>query len=288
MMKYPTVSIIVCCYNQAKYVENCLTRIEMLDYQNIELIIIDDCSNDRSLELVSRHQSKYPMTIIANEANMGLCASLNRALKQASGKYVKLIAADDSFPSGSITTFVNYLEEHPNIDILYGDVFVMNEVGLVTNRICGLKERVAEIQMNHSLSLDDALLNNIFIGPAYLSKREVYSRVGEFDTDCIIEDWDFNLRCLEKGIKFDYLSDVIANYRHHESNSFKRVSYIFAGELNILSKYKHVKTYKRAVYLSLRKALSNAIKYNNYQAFFAIPAIFIKSICLSRWKNEYV
>lgn len=97
----PKLTIYTCVYNGSEYIERCMKSVSMQkDFKNFEYIIIDDCSTDKTCELVSKFCLQYPNTKwIRNEKNLGLASSSNVALTQAKGKYLVRIDADDFFIS---------------------------------------------------------------------------------------------------------------------------------------------------------------------------------------------
>ena len=99
MNNSPLVSIIACCYNHEKYVEETLGSIKSQTHGNIELIIIDDFSTDQSVKKISNwiEKNKYSCTFIKNTENLGVVKTLNKALKKCNGKYFSIIACDDIF-----------------------------------------------------------------------------------------------------------------------------------------------------------------------------------------------
>ena len=98
--KQPLVSIIVITYNSSKYVLETLESAKAQTYQNIELIVSDDCSIDNTVEIcrewIENNKERFVRTeLITAEKNTGIPANCNRGVKAAQGEWVKLIAGDD-------------------------------------------------------------------------------------------------------------------------------------------------------------------------------------------------
>lgn len=95
--KLPELTIYTCTYNSKKWLTECFESVHrQKDFRNYEYIIIDDCSTDGSLELIAKFALKYPnVKWIRNQTNLGLASSSNIALKEARGKYILRIDADD-------------------------------------------------------------------------------------------------------------------------------------------------------------------------------------------------
>ena len=103
-MQYPLVSAIVLCYNQARFVTECLEGVKAQNYPNLELIVNDDASKDDSASVIQAWlaQGGIPHCFLRNQTNQGLCRSLNNAISQSRGKYTAGIAADDVLASRQI------------------------------------------------------------------------------------------------------------------------------------------------------------------------------------------
>ncbi len=95
MSTSPLVSIIVAVYNIQDYLAPCLSSILSQTYPNIEIIIINDGSTDKSLKILKGYQKKYPRIKIITQKNSGLSAVRNRGLKSANGEYICFIDGDD-------------------------------------------------------------------------------------------------------------------------------------------------------------------------------------------------
>ena len=96
----PLVSIIVITYNSSKYVLETLESAKAQTYQNIELIVSDDCSTDNTVEIchnwIEQNKERFVRTeLITVEKNTGIAPNCNRGVKAAKGEWVKLIAGDD-------------------------------------------------------------------------------------------------------------------------------------------------------------------------------------------------
>src|ERR1039457_6887169 len=92
----PLVSVLVGCYNHARYVTETLESVRLQTYPKIQLIIWDDCSRDNSVEAIQSwiRQHNYECIFLQHSVNRGICQSLNEALALAQGKYISMVAAD--------------------------------------------------------------------------------------------------------------------------------------------------------------------------------------------------
>ena len=99
----PLFSIIIPVYNYEKLIKKCLLSILKQKFSDYEIIIINDCSRDRSLEICKKYKKKYPLIkIINNKINKGVSFSRNLGIKFSTGKYIILLDADDYLESSSL------------------------------------------------------------------------------------------------------------------------------------------------------------------------------------------
>ena len=98
MLKLPQISFVVTSYNYAKYIENTLESIKSQTYTDYEIIIVDDCSNDNSQEIIERFISDnqdLKITFVKNDKNIGQLGSMIRGLKESRGQFISFIDSDD-------------------------------------------------------------------------------------------------------------------------------------------------------------------------------------------------
>ena len=121
-MQMKLVSIISPCYNGEKYVSRFLDSVLSQTYNNIELIVINDGSIDKTLEILESYKEKFFRRsyayIIINQDNAGQSAAINRGLKVFSGDYLCWVDSDDKMFPTSIEHKVKTLENNPNCGII--------------------------------------------------------------------------------------------------------------------------------------------------------------------------
>ncbi len=118
------VSIIVPLYNDEKYVEECLNSLRDQKFFGFEILMVDDCGIDKTLELakkfadVSNRNNKFTCKLIENKKNVGLAASRNKGILQAKGKYVVFLDADDYLSHDALEKIYTRMESQ-NLEELY-------------------------------------------------------------------------------------------------------------------------------------------------------------------------
>lgn len=113
-MNLSRVSIIVPIYNTEKYLERCLRSIIKQTYSNIEIILVDDGSNDSSLDICRKYQDIDERVIVISGKNQGVSHARNQGMMHANGEFVYFIDSDDYLMSSAVETMVSSAEKHPN------------------------------------------------------------------------------------------------------------------------------------------------------------------------------
>lgn len=111
-MKYPVVSIGIPVYNVAKYLNKCLVSIMKQSYQNLDIIIVNDCSTDNSVDIIYNVLHNYPqknnlVRVFHHEKNRGLAAARNTVLKNAKGEFIMWVDGDDWLSEDAVERAVN-------------------------------------------------------------------------------------------------------------------------------------------------------------------------------------
>lgn len=118
----PLVSIGIPIYNVELFVEKCLRSVFSQTYQNIEILTIDDCGKDHSMDIVynlqNNHPRGYQINVIKHEANKGLGEARNTAIDNAKGKYIYFLDSDDFIEPDTIELMVNEAEKHQTDAVL--------------------------------------------------------------------------------------------------------------------------------------------------------------------------
>lgn len=186
------VSIIVPVYNVEKYVQSCIKSILAQDFNDIELIIVDDCSPDKSIALAKEilADSRITAKIVVHDKNRGLSAARNSGIKAATGEVLYFIDSDDELSDKTaISSLVAELEE-TNADIVAGNYQrVYKDKVIVSKRYC----QRAVIHCNNIISAfcrgDIPIIAcNKLIRTEFIQKNGLYFKEGIIHED---ELWSF-------------------------------------------------------------------------------------------------
>ena len=110
--KNETVSVITPVYNVEKFIDKTLGSILAQSYKNIEIVLVDDCSKDKSAEIIAAYTVKYPNILYhKQEKNQGAAVARNTALKLAKGRYVAFLDSDDIWCEGKLEKQLAFMKQ---------------------------------------------------------------------------------------------------------------------------------------------------------------------------------
>ena len=199
------VSVILTVYNREFYLQRSINSLINQNFSNWELIAIDDGSTDNSLNVLRSYEENFPNIRVLHQENQRIAQSRNRGIFLSAGKYITFLDSDDEYEKSHLLKRIEYLNSHPDIDLLYGGVKVIG------NQFVRDKDN----PQNY------IHLSNCYIGGTFFGKRKVFIELGGFkdleyseDSDLIVRAWNkFKIQ------KFDHptyiyhreLSDSLTN-----------------------------------------------------------------------------
>lgn len=211
----PVVSVLMPVYNvREDYLVASIKSILSQTLGDFELIIVDDGSSGRAGEIVRKHCARDPrIRLLVNGVNLGLAASLNRALEAAKGRYIARQDGDDISLPHRLRRQVDFLEDHPGIDLLTTGVLIMDQFGRVVSTwpFPGSPERIA----SRLAAGDNCLAHNSVM---FRNRRGLFYR----DKFRYSEDYDFYLQVLLDGRCLACLDEPLVYYRMAADEPFSR------------------------------------------------------------------
>jgi glycosyltransferase involved in cell wall biosynthesis len=197
------VSIIIPAYNAEKYIAEAIDSILSQDYQNKEVIVVNDGSTDTTLKILEQYGDKIK---VISKNNEGEAAARNTGVAAARGVYIAWLDADDYYCAGKLTAQVKYLDEHPEAEIVFTKY-----------------ENFFEGEPNEAaLARVELEKNNRYCQPTSMFRRELTAKVGDHDTSYKIGediDWLFRAQIIY-GVNLDHYIDIpYYRRRFHANNS---------------------------------------------------------------------
>lgn len=238
MSDQPLVSVVIPCYNHEQFVQDCIQSVIDQTYKNIELIIIDDGSNDGSVakieEMIELCKERFTHFEFRHRPNKGLSATLNEALEWCRGKYFAAIASDDILLKEKTKNQFDFIENHSNCVAVFGGVHIINSENKVIRSIIDpLKKYTFNEIFMHQHNLP---------APTAFILRESLIKAGGYDSSIKIEDWYMWLRISQLGDIF-YLPQVFSCYRDHQDNISKNNKLMNIERHKVISHFSNHKNY---------------------------------------------
>jgi glycosyltransferase involved in cell wall biosynthesis len=245
----PLVSVAVITFNSERFILDTLESVKRQTYKNIELVISDDCSTDKTVDICSKWLSEniydFKRTvIIRSEINTGISANINRAIQASNGIWIKTIAGDDLLFEDCISKNLAYVEMDNEIKILFSRL-----VGFKGNQGFGIVKDIFNYRFDYfnyspQKQYEQLLIDNFAPAPTLFIKREIIIELKGFDEDIpFLEDYPFWIKACRNNYKLHFMNRDTVYYRIHDDNLSKSSSKSFInkrylqGEMLLYNKY---------------------------------------------------
>lgn len=253
MNEQPLVSIIVPCYNHESFVEDCIKGILEQDYNNIELLICDDCSSDNSYNILLEYENKLRkrfsrVKLFRNETNLGVTKNLNRMIKMSKGALIKIIASDDVMVSNAISCMVEFFAKNAETDVLISNGNKISEEQHYPEYILGEKIYLTKPNFSCKDMFGNVFRHNNIFAPGAMVRKGIFDEYGCYDENLYIEDLEFWLRILKDGkTVISFLDKNLIYYRinansitslYNNSQFEHRRRKFHEAEIKIFEKYR--------------------------------------------------
>ncbi|QDV19773.1 Hyaluronan synthase [Gimesia panareensis] len=220
----PLVSVVIPSYNHEKYIESAISSVLNQTYKNLELIVIDDGSQDRSLELI--RQFKDPRLQVHAQENAGAHATINRGLEMAQGDFLTVLNSDDLYEPERLEICLKRFADNPDLGLVSSWINVIGSEG----NLLGVKQGWENMQpwdlgdpdrsfrKTGSFSLNLLSSNYVATTSNMLWTRAVYQAVGGMRDLRFVHDWDYLLRVASQ-FPCEQVEQPLMRYRIHDSNT---------------------------------------------------------------------
>lgn len=216
----PLVTVLVCTFRSSRTVIETLKSVKAQTYDNIELIVSDDCSPDDTIEVCSNWLNSNSMRfrhyeLVTSELNTGVSGNINRGAARGHGKWLKVIAGDDLLTPSAIEDFVSYVTKHPEVRICVSDVECFSDEGDVPNYVHNKYSSYFILEHeSYPEQWKRICRGNIFVGPAYFVNRELFDEVGGYSAEYGNgEEWPFIYNILKHGNRVYTIDKKLVKYR---------------------------------------------------------------------------
>ena len=213
----PLISIVTASYNRDKYLEDTINSVLMQDYPNIEYIVVDGGSTDKTIDILKIYEGRLKWI---SEKDTGTEDAINKGLRIAKGEIFGWLNTDDTLLPGAVKKVADFFIEHPEVKMVYGK-------GYFTD----LSGNIIGFYPTEPFNIKRLAISNFICHPATFIKREAFNEVGGYSLKLRHStDHDLWIKIAQR-YKVVYLPEFIATFRIHEES--KSIS-----EKNILKGYK--------------------------------------------------
>lgn len=219
-MNQPLVSVICVCYNHARFVVEALDSVVNQTYKNIELIVIDDGSDDGSGKIIKQWVAQHPATImLLNGKNLGYCITFNKAFRFAKGDYIIDLSADDLLLPQRIEEGVKLFQSQGlNCDVIFSDARYIDKQG---KELHLHSDNFPHDSIPQGEIYKDLIKRYFICSPTMMIRKEVLVKLNGYDESLAFEDFDLWIRA-SRDYEFYYSPNVFVKKRIVNSSLSKK------------------------------------------------------------------
>lgn len=277
------VSVILPAYNHEQYIQESIQSVIDQTYKNIELIIIDDGSTDKTLEKIKQIQSiceeRFVRFVLIPQDNQGICKTLNKLIELSQGEYVQMLASDDRLFPDTVEVLYNFLSKNSDYGLAVGDNIIIDADG---------QQCYWDIQRNNVYNIDEAvyitfgdfliktknyvnflsdefgsyetLLKENYIPNGSMIRKSIIEKIGRFSKEAPLEDYYLMLQ-VAKYSKMKYFNKPLFSYRWHGCNTIMQIEKMQRyTNMTLLYEFKNIANFKDpCVQMTLLKHINKVL-----------------------------
>ncbi len=222
----PKVSVIIPTHNSSNYICDAIDSVLQQCYKDYEIIVVDDGSTDNTKEALRQYGQKIKYIY---QENKGVSAARNTGIKEANGKYIALLDADDTWVPNKLSRQIEILENNKEIGLTCSLMDTMSEQGVSLNKIKPKKPLAR--------TFEKALIFGSPPPSTFVIRREYLDAVGLFGEEIdIFEDLDLFLK-ISKKYSIAPMNEVLGRYRIHSSNITRNDERVYRNQIIIAKKW---------------------------------------------------
>ncbi|TWI99955.1 glycosyltransferase involved in cell wall biosynthesis [Mucilaginibacter frigoritolerans] len=209
MKQAPLVSIALCTYNGAKYLADQLDTLVNQTYKTFEIVVVDDCSTDSTVQILNDYASRYPqITVYKNESNLGFTSNFEKAVKLCNGEFIALCDQDDLWDLQKIEL---------QVDAIKNNVFVYHDSEFIYEDGSAMNKKVSDIMNLYRGGEPEVFLFfNCVSGHSILMKKELLTDALPLKQS-YFHDWWLAYVATNVGT-IDFIPQCLVKYRQHDSS----------------------------------------------------------------------
>lgn len=223
------ISVIIPCYNQEKYIAECLDSVLAQTFNDYEAIVVNDGSTDSSLTIIQQYIDKYPHFKLINQINQGVISAHNNAIKEAKGEYIFPLDVDDKIAPTCLEKMYQTLETSKG-NVIYSESEFFGKCSGINHHLEATK-------------INMALANRVVCSALY--RKSDWEKYGGYDPMIRnrLEDWEFWLNFVEENKVFYKIKETLFFYRISEASRNQSISKTTQKAPKKLVRQKHSQLY---------------------------------------------
>lgn len=255
------VSVIIPCYNSSEYIGKCLRSFERQTFKEFEIIVVDDCSKDDTVEVVLNHinTSALSIKLLCNEVNRGPSYSRFNGITHAAGEYVSFCDSDDWYEPDYLM-FMYQKSQEEDADIVIADYYIVSSQG---------QKRERKIGIQRTLSSAEALTINVDSMCIMLCRKQLFKGLA-FPDIRNGEDMAVIPALLSRANRVGFVDECLYNYQYRENSASNSSNDKVVNSMILSFQYVEdslAKKYREEIeYIGIRNliygALLNLFKYS--------------------------
>lgn len=265
------VSVATITYNHEEFisqaVSSVLTQKTNFEY---ELVIGEDCSTDRTREILFDFKSQFPdkIRLLNNETNIGAIRNFVATLNSCRGQYIALLEGDDYWTSPEkLQKQVDFLDNHPECSICFHPVKILD-----ANSNSFKPFLIRPLIIKDSYSIEDLLDGNFIPTCSVMFRNKLFGQIPDWIFDLKMADWPLHLLNAQYG-NIGYIDEIMAVYRLHPGSMW--------SSQPATERYQEVVRILEIMDKQLNYRYSKLIRSIKYKKYFWIASLYLQ-------KNEYI
>lgn len=223
----PLVSVVIPAFNAEKYIKETIDSVLKQTCKDFEIIVVDDGSTDKTKKILEQYIDRINYIF---QENSGPSKARNTGIKIAKGEYIAFLDADDLWPKSKLALQVDFMELHPDIDMVFADMMTFNQDGVILKSYLKniKRENFYNILLQEQHELKDPFLmllraNFIPTGTVMVRRGMLEKYNIKFDENISsVEDLDYWMR-VSIFSKIGFIPEILKRKREHEENISKNL-----------------------------------------------------------------
>lgn len=243
----PKISMITVCFNSEKTIDKTIQHVLNQTYKNIEYVIVDGLSIDRTMEIIKSYEKAFGGRLkYISEKDYGIYDAMNKGIKMCTGDIIGITNSDDWLELDALENVAAAYDSNAKGQVIYG---------MVANMVKG-QPSIYLMPTDYGMELGGNPMHH----PGCFISKSAYDAVGLYDTEfCIAADFDLLMRCKKtEGIVFTPVHSLLANFSCDEGVSSKNMLQTNMEHLKVRHKFNMVddKSYNKMMFkMKLKKRL---------------------------------